>query len=99
MTDRAGDRSVFQLDADHHASKHQSAAAHVAAADKRRRKDQPLAEDWLQHLYVLPGRDAAEQHDLAVRPDGVTQRSCSLLERTTISGVGEIDAHLRERLE
>ena len=42
---------------------------------KCRRKHQALAEDRQQQIDVLARRDAAEQHDLAVGPDGRQQRA------------------------
>src|SRR5688572_690494 len=51
----AGDGGVVELDACQHAAQHQAAAAHVAAADERRRKDEAVTEDWLQDLDVFSG--------------------------------------------
>ena len=56
------------------AAEHQSAAAHVAAADEVGREHQALAEDRQQQVDVFAGRDAAEQHDLAVGTNRLAQR-------------------------
>ena len=69
LANGAGDRRVFEFLAAGRAAQHEPAAAHVAATDERRWKQEPLTEDRQQHLDVFPGRDAAEQHDVAVGPD------------------------------
>src|SRR5688572_16068397 len=57
---RAGNRRVIELQAGQYTAQHETAAAHIASPDKRRREDETLAEDRLQHFDVLAGRDAAK---------------------------------------
>src|SRR5437762_7374849 len=47
------------------ATQHQSAAAHVATANKLRRKSQPVAKIRQQHFNVFPGGYATEKNHFA----------------------------------
>ena len=80
MTGGALDRNIVQFEAGRDAAEHQAAAAHVTAADEVDRKRQLTPEDRQQDVDVLPGCDAAKQHDVAVRSDGVSQAAGALLE-------------------
>jgi len=94
-----GDRCVLELDPGKDTAEHETAAAHVAPTDKRRRKDETVAEDRLQDLDVLPGSDAPQQDDIAVRADRVKQRTRPTLERLAILSICEIDGHGSKRFE
>ena len=89
---RAGDRHVVELDAVGRVPQQQAAAAHVAAADEVDRKHAAASPKICeQHVDVLRRRDAAEQHDVAVRPISRAQRPRALLERAPVRAVVRID--------
>ena len=69
MAYRAANRRVRQFHSIARASKKQTAAAHVAAADKLDRKNETVAEDIDHRIRVFPRRDAAQQNDLARRAE------------------------------
>jgi len=79
MARGTGQRHVFELEAGGHAAQHEPTAAHVAAADEMRRERHAFPEDRQQHVHILAGRNATEQHHLAVGTDGGEQRraACS----------------------
>ena len=52
---------------------------------------QARAKDALQHVHVLGRRDAAEQHDAALRPDIVGDRAGAVLEGPAVFRVGRVD--------
>src|SRR5205823_11813829 len=99
MATGAGERHIRQLEARHDTPEHQSPAAHVAAADEVGWKHQAVAEDRQQQIDVLARRDAAEQHDFAVRPNRLAQRRRGPLERVTVRRVAKIDVSRREAAE
>jgi DsbC/DsbD-like thiol-disulfide interchange protein len=61
MAHGARDGNVGELARGEHASKHESAAAHVAASDEVGRKAQAAVQPALDHVDVFSGRDAPEQ--------------------------------------
>ena len=84
----------------------QAAAAHVAAADERDGKPQPLAEDRAEHVHIFRRGNAAEQDDVAApvrSPRRKAERAA--LERTPVARVVDVDvlqrkgAHRRARHE
>ena len=91
VADGADDRDVLELLRRGGRAQQHPAAAHVAAPDERRRKDEPRSENRAQHLDVLLRRDAAEQHELRIGARCVAQRAGRLLERRAIAGIPEID--------
>lgn len=67
MPRRARDRNVGQLAPTCHAPEHQPAPAHIATADEFGRKAKPAIEPSLDHIDILPRRDAPEQNHGIVR--------------------------------
>src|SRR5262249_52030458 len=63
---RARDRNIRKFLKIRGAAQHQSAATHVTATDKVRRKSQPLAKVCQQHVDVFAGGDAAEKNHFAL---------------------------------
>lgn len=93
------DGCVFQFLAARRATQHEATATHVTTADEGRREQQAIAKDREQHLDVLPGGDAPEQYDVAIRSEARTERARALLERTTVARVREIDWLSGKRLD
>src|SRR5918993_1010921 len=91
-----GQGVVLELDAARCASQHQPAATHVAPADEGCWVSQPRAENWQQHVDILPAGDAAEQHDLRTRTDPLRKGLHVTLERRSVFGVIEADVANRE---
>src|SRR5690606_16135315 len=88
---RAGNRHVLELFTGSRGAQQESTAAHVTAADERRWKQQPFAEDVQQHIDVLARRDAAEQDDAGLVADLVGQRRRRPFERPAVLDVRGID--------
>ena len=93
------DGCVFQFLAAGRATQHEATATHVTTADEGRREQQAIAKDREQHLDVLPGGDAPEQYDVAIRSEARTERARALLERATVARVREIDWLSGKRLD
>jgi len=74
VADGSDERRVFELFPGRRAAQQQAAAAHVAAPDEGRRKDEALAEDLQQRLDVARAGDAAEEHDARLRSGERRQR-------------------------
>ncbi len=87
---------VVELDAGSRAPEHETAAAHVAAPDKVRRKVQAAAERRLEDVDVLPGRDTAEQHDRSLDRHLAVERLERSIERTPITPIVGGDINVRK---
>ena len=61
MAHGARDRYVLELARGEHATKHESAAAHVTASDEVGRKTEAAVKPALDHVDILSGGDAPEQ--------------------------------------
>ena len=83
-----GDGNVVELHAALNATKHEAAAAHISAAGKFGREEQPLSKDLQQRIDVFWRSDAAQQDDLAARADLIGEQAGVTLERNTVAGVG-----------
>jgi hypothetical protein len=94
--DAGGQQLVVELDPAGGAAQHQAAAAHVTAADERRRISEAIAKDRQQHIHILTARDAAEQHHLRLLAEPFGERLGITLERRSILGVLEADIAHRE---
>ena len=70
-----GDGNVVELHTTLNATKHQAAAAHISAAGKFGREEQPLSENLQQRIDVFWRSDAAQQDDLAPRADLIREQS------------------------
>ena len=64
--DRAGDRNVGQLSGFADASQHQSAAAHIAAADEVFGEMKPVSEYVQEQVNIFPAGDTSQENDFAV---------------------------------
>ena len=95
----ADDRNVLELLRRRGGTQEHSTPAHVAPADERRGKHEPLAEYGAQHLHVLIRRDAAEQHELRIGAGRLGQTAGRLLEGGAISGISEIDLGIGKAAE
>ena len=90
------ERRVLELDAAGRVSQQQASTAHVATADEGRRKTEPFTETLNEHVHVLPRRDAAEQHDTAVRREAGGERVQVAIERRAIPSVVRCNIDCRE---
>lgn len=57
------ERRVVELDVGRHASQHQASAAHIPAPHECGWIVQARPQNGSEYIDVLPGRDAAQQHD------------------------------------
>jgi len=96
VANRSGKRDIRQFQASHDAAEHQAAATHVATSDEMHREHQPVAKNGQQQIDVFARRNAPEQHDLAVGPDGVQQRPRAAFQRPPVDVVGQIDRRGRK---
>jgi hypothetical protein len=74
-------------------------SAHVAAADEVGGKEQPFVKDADERVDVLGTCDAAEEHHLAVGPDGLGEGTGVSLEGAPEGRFVGVDIGLREALE
>jgi len=96
MAISCGDGNVIELHAAVNATKHQASAAHIAAAGKFGREEQPLSENLQQRIDIFGRGDAAQQDDLAGRADLIREQAGVALERNTVAGVGQRDRSRRD---
>ncbi len=81
------------------ASQHQSAPAHVAAADEIGGKHKTLTKDFQKRLCVFSARDAAEQHVQARWAGVLIQQFRSARKSISINVIAFIDRDIRNRAE
>src|SRR5205823_6151461 len=94
VADRSSQRRVRKLHRGAHAAEQETASAHVAAPDERRREQQPVTEDLDQHVRILAGGDASEQHRFSALAQPPRERQRVAHERFPVPHVPQIDGHL-----
>ena len=90
MPHRAKHRDVSQLFARLDASQHESASAHVSAANEFRGKHELCAEDVEQGIDVLRGGNAAQKYDLTACADFCRKELRVAFERRSVPRVRRI---------
>src|SRR4051794_36904455 len=98
VTARAENRHILELGSFARMAQQQPTAAHVATADESDWKSQAGAKDVRENIDVLRRRDAAKQHDVAVRSDLGEQRARARLERPAVRWIVRVDVSSTECL-
>src|SRR5437588_1354971 len=91
---RACHRDVGKFLTIHRTTQHESATAHIAAADKCRRKSQPVAESCQQDFNVLAGGDAAEKNHFALCGQFGRETPRVALDRQPVARIALVNIHL-----
>src|SRR5215510_8492883 len=78
------------------AAQHQTAAAHVAAADELLRKKQAVAQDGKNRAEILLCRHAAEQDEIAFRTGSFMEAADAALERDPVTRLFLVDRNRRQ---
>src|SRR5512132_1509339 len=96
VDDRARHREVRKFLTIRGATQHQSAATHVTATDKVRRKSQSLAKVCQQHVDVFAGGDAAEENYFALVREFLCQMPRVALDWHSVTRIVLMDVDLRK---
>jgi hypothetical protein len=87
INNRADHRDVWKLLPIRRTTQHQSAAAHVAAADEVSRKSEPVVKNTKENIDILSCSNAAEKNDLALNGQLFRQTSRVGLNRRPITRI------------